>query len=171
MAPPHHTERGYRERDFLEVLQNGCVLPAVLPSPRPWGAGVWVNTECTEIHHGPPWSANSCNLHSTLTLRKNKKKKASEPLAPAVEPFCGDSTIWFDVCVTMAAGSCIFVRAGVSKRACVCLLGSAGSFCRARGIMASLHLCVRYCRTTLKQSTTAVGKIGLVCSWLDNISG
>jgi len=34
-----------REGEFLEVLQNGCVLSAVLPSPIRVGAGVWVNTE------------------------------------------------------------------------------------------------------------------------------
>lgn len=69
-----------REREFLEVLQNGCVLLAALLFPHPWGAGVWVNTERAEIHHEPR-SANSCNLQSTLTLCKKPASMRSSSRA------------------------------------------------------------------------------------------
>lgn len=101
MAPPHLFLIQGEEGEFLEVLQNGCVLSAVLAvSPIRGGAGVWVNTECIEIHHRP-WSATSCNLQSTLTLCE---KPAC--LCCCYEAFCGDSVIWFDARVRV----CVYGR-------------------------------------------------------------
>ena len=106
MAPPHLFLIQGKEGKFLEVLQNGCVLSAVLPSlshPIVGGAGVcvcvWANTQCIEIYR-LPWSATSCNLQSTLTLRE--------------KPAC--------LCCRCKA---FFVATAQSSLVCVCVCGVA----------------------------------------------
>lgn len=68
------------------------------------GAGVWVNTECIEIHHGPR-SANSCNLQSTLTLCK--KPASLQTCAASAELFVVTAQSGFlCVCVCIMIGAC-----------------------------------------------------------------
>lgn len=177
------------------MLQNGCVLSAVLAaSTIRGGAGVWVNTQRIETHHRP-WLATSCNLQSTLTpLRK------SQPALP-LQSFLWwqPNPVWF-VYVCMCACVFVCVLGGVSYgcakictcnvqwqtyedlnpatnvnscsyvRACWCRCKQAWvcmfmCVCReryrARGIMAPLHLCVRYCRTMQSRAQQLGGSLGL----------
>jgi len=98
MVPPHlfleqaEEREGERERErhppgVTKWLRALCAAV----SPTQGGAGVWVNTDCIEIHRRP-WSATSCSSQSPLTSRKRPVC-----LCCSYKASCGDSTIWFGV--------------------------------------------------------------------------
>lgn len=154
-------------------------------SPLRAGAGVQVNTECTEIYHQPR-SATSCKLLSTLTLLQK-----SWPVC-SWKAFCSDSTIWFELCavahvcacdddlckgkqyadlvkVCVTAGACMRVCAGVRKPVCarmfVCLEGVLQSQ-RYNGLTPSF---CEVLQRNLKQGTAAGREPGLACSWITSL--
>lgn len=169
------------------MLQNGCVLSAVLAaSTIRGGAGVWVNTRRIETHRRPRL-ATSCNLQSTLTpLRKKPASAAAAELfvvtaqssliCVCVYMCVWRGLIWLckdlylqwqtyeDLNPATNVNSCSYVRACWCrcKRAWVCMfMCVCRERYRARGIMAPLHLCVRYCRTMQSRAQQLGGSLGL----------